>query len=122
MVNLLVNAWKYSDDDKQIAIVARSAGRHIELTVSDNGIGIAPSERRAIFDEFHRSPEAYDRGAPGAGLGLAFVRVIARAHRGKVLVADRIDGGSEFTLRLKRARVMPAVEGRASAAAHPVPR
>lgn len=107
LVNLLVNAWKYSDDDKRIGVLARGFGHNIEISVRDNGIGIAPSEQRAIFDEFHRSPAAYDRGAPGVGLGLAFVRAIARAHRGKVLVESGPGGGARFTLRLKRARVMP---------------
>ncbi|MCE9572351.1 MAG: HAMP domain-containing histidine kinase [Deltaproteobacteria bacterium] len=107
LVNLLVNAWKYSDDDKRIVVIARGIGRHIELGVRDNGIGIAASERSAIFDEFHRAPEAYNRGAPGVGLGLAFVRAIARAHKGKVVVESGPGIGSQFTLRLKRARVMP---------------
>ena len=105
IVNLLVNAWKYSDDDKHIAVVARGAGRHVEITVRDNGIGIAPREHRDIFEEFHRAPEAIDRGAPGVGLGLAFVRAIARGHKGKVLVASRPGAGSAFTLKLRRGRL-----------------
>ena len=105
LTNLLVNAWKYTDDDKRIAVTARAVGRHIELTVSDNGIGIPSGEQRDIFDEFHRAPEAMDRGTPGVGLGLAFVRAIARAHKGKVLVHSRPGAGSSFTMRLKRRRV-----------------
>ncbi len=104
IVNLLVNAWKYSDEDKQIAIDARAVGRHIEITVRDNGIGISADEQRDIFEEFHRAPEAIDRGEPGVGLGLAFVRAIARGHKGKVLLASRPGAGSAFTMRLRRGR------------------
>jgi two-component system phosphate regulon sensor histidine kinase PhoR len=105
VANLLVNAWKYSDEDKKITVDARGAGRYIEITVRDNGIGIPIAEQRDIFEEFHRAPAAIDRGAPGAGLGLAFVRAIARGHKGKVLVASRPGAGSAFTLRLRRGRV-----------------
>jgi two-component system phosphate regulon sensor histidine kinase PhoR len=108
IANLLVNAWKYSDDDKRIAVDARAVGRNIEITVRDNGIGIAPGEQRDIFEEFHRAPEAIDRGAPGVGLGLAFVRAIARGHKGKVLVASRPGAGSAFTMRVRRGRTSQA--------------
>lgn len=105
IANLLVNAWKYTDDDKQITVVARGTRRHVDLTVRDNGIGIDATEQHEIFEEFHRAPAARDRGAPGVGLGLAFVRAIARAHKGKVLVASRPGSGSAFTLRLRRRRI-----------------
>ena len=117
IVNLLVNAWKYTDDDKKIAVDARGVGRHVEITVRDNGIGISPGEQRDIFEEFHRAPEAIDRGAPGVGLGLAFVRAIARGHKGKVLVASRPGSGSSFTMRLRRGRTSqhPAIQARHAA-------
>jgi len=106
LMNLLVNAWKYTDDDKQITVMARGAGRYVDITVKDNGIGIDAREHRDVFDEFHRAPAALDRGTPGVGLGLAFVRAIARAHKGRVLLASKHGGGSEFTLRLRRGRVL----------------
>jgi two-component system phosphate regulon sensor histidine kinase PhoR len=108
VVNLLVNAWKYSDEDKRIEVIARSVGRYVEITVRDNGIGISAGEQRDIFEEFHRAAEARDRGAPGVGLGLAFVRAIARAHKGKVVVMSRPGAGSSFTLRMKRGRLATA--------------
>jgi two-component system, OmpR family, phosphate regulon sensor histidine kinase PhoR len=104
IANLLTNAWKYTGDDKRITVVARGAGRHVEIAVRDNGIGIEPGEQREIFEEFHRAPGAISRGTHGFGLGLAFVRAIARAHRGKVEVSSRPGAGSEFRLRLRRGR------------------
>ncbi len=101
VVNLMTNAWKYTAEDKQIAVVARGVGRWIELTVRDNGVGIDPSEQRAIFEQFKRGRAAHEGGAPGVGLGLSFVRAIVRGHKGKLDIASR-PGQTEFTIRLKR--------------------
>jgi signal transduction histidine kinase len=103
--NLLVNAWKYTGADKHIAVQARAVGRRIEIAVSDNGFGIPRDERRAMFEEFSRGKEATRRGTPGVGLGLAFVRAIAQAHRGRVDVTSREGHGSTFRLRLPVGRL-----------------
>jgi two-component system phosphate regulon sensor histidine kinase PhoR len=105
VVNLLLNAWKYTDDDKRISIVARAQGRAVDITVIDNGIGIPWDERREIFQGFRRGEEAVRRGTPGVGLGLAFVSLIARGHKGSIEVHPAAGGGSAFRLRLPAARV-----------------
>jgi two-component system, OmpR family, phosphate regulon sensor histidine kinase PhoR len=102
--NLLVNAWKYTNDDKRISLAVRSHGRWIDIAVRDNGIGMPRGEQREVFEEFARGKEAIDRGLPGVGLGLAFVRAIVRAHRGKIVISSRPGGGSEFRIRLRRPR------------------
>ena len=107
LVNLLHNAWKYSGDDKKIGIVARTAGRRIELTVRDNGIGIDPAERKSIYEQFKRGRAAHESGAPGMGLGLAFVRAIVRGHRGKLDFESR-PGSTAFRMRLKRRKLARA--------------
>ncbi|MDQ3333885.1 MAG: HAMP domain-containing histidine kinase [Myxococcota bacterium] len=101
LVNLLTNAWKYTGEDKQIEIEARSAGRWVELCVRDNGVGIDPAEQRAIFQQFKRGRAAYEGGQPGVGLGLSFVRAIVRGHKGK-LDLDSKPGETMFRIRLKR--------------------
>jgi signal transduction histidine kinase len=98
--NLLVNSWKYTGAEKQIAVEARRSGRWIEIAVSDNGMGIPRDERRTMFEEFARGKEATRRGTPGVGLGLALVRAIVRAHRGSIEVTSREGHGSTFRLRL----------------------
>jgi two-component system phosphate regulon sensor histidine kinase PhoR len=103
IVNLLVNAWKYTGPDKRIAITARHAGRWIEIVVRDNGMGVSSDERSEIFEEFARGRQAVNSGTPGVGLGLALVRAIARAHKGKVEVSSRPNEGATFRLRLKAA-------------------
>jgi two-component system phosphate regulon sensor histidine kinase PhoR len=101
--NLLTNAWKYTGDDKQIAIEAKASPRWIELTVRDNGPGIGRGEQRAIFEQFNRGRAAHQGGAPGVGLGLSFVRAIVRGHRGKIDVHST-PGDTAFRIRIKRHR------------------
>jgi two-component system phosphate regulon sensor histidine kinase PhoR len=103
IVNLLTNAWKYTGEDKQITIAAHASARWIEIGVRDNGIGIDPAELRAIFEQFARGRAAHESGAPGSGLGLAFVRAIVRGHGGKVDLTSK-PGQTEVTIKLKRMR------------------
>ncbi|MEO8702341.1 MAG: HAMP domain-containing sensor histidine kinase [Kofleriaceae bacterium] len=109
LVNLLTNAWKYTGPDKQISIESQLAGSWVELLVRDNGIGIAPTEQRLIFEQFSRGRAAHEGGAPGVGLGLSFVRAIVRGHRGKIDLQSG-DGTTVVRIRLKRRReTVPAM-------------
>jgi two-component system phosphate regulon sensor histidine kinase PhoR len=108
LVNLLTNAWKYTGEDKRIAIAAYENGRWIEIAVRDNGIGIAPEEQREIFEQFRRGRAADNSGVPGVGLGLSFVRAIVRGHGGK-LDFESGAGETKFRIRLKRRREPPAI-------------
>lgn len=103
LLNLLTNAWKYTGEDKSIEIETRSAGRWIEVLIRDNGPGIERDEQRAIYEQFRRGRAAHDTGAPGVGLGLAFVRTIVRGQRGKLDFESR-PGETAFRLRLRRAK------------------
>jgi two-component system, OmpR family, phosphate regulon sensor histidine kinase PhoR len=114
VLNLLVNAWKYSGDDKRITLRARTMKRSIELSVEDNGIGIEPNERGELFEGFTRGRAAVDSRAPGVGLGLAIVRAIVRAHRGKVEIESTPGHGSTFRILLPR----PARRATAPVPAH----
>ncbi len=103
VLNLLVNAWKYSGDDKRITLRARTTKRRVEILVEDNGIGVDPAERGDLFEGFTRGRAAIDSRAPGVGLGLAIVRAIVRAHRGTVDLLDSAPGrGSTFRISLPR--------------------
>jgi two-component system phosphate regulon sensor histidine kinase PhoR len=103
LVNLLTNAWKYSGPDKQISIEAHAVGRRVDIVVRDNGIGIERSEQKSIYEQFRRGRAAVDSGAPGIGLGLAFVRAIVRGHRGKLDLTSR-PGETAFRIRLRGRR------------------
>ncbi len=103
VTNLLVNAWKYTPSgEREIGLSARTIGRHVEITVADNGPGISKEEQRRIFDQFERGRAAEDARHAGSGLGLAIVRAIVRAHRGRVDVRSLPGRGAEFRIRLRR--------------------
>src|ERR1041384_3509512 len=103
LVNLLTNAWRYTGDDKQIALTAGENRRWIEIAVQDNGVGIDPAERSKIFEQFQRGRAADTSGAAGVGLGLSFVSAIVRGHRGRLDFESR-PGETVFRLRLRRRR------------------
>jgi two-component system phosphate regulon sensor histidine kinase PhoR len=108
IVNLLTNAWKYTGDDKRIAVTAATAGRYIEIAVTDNGMGMSRSEQRLAFARFARGKSAIDRKTPGVGLGLAFVRAIVRGHRGRISIESAVGKGTTMRMRFKRRRAETA--------------
>lgn len=102
VLNLLINAVKYSPNEKYItAKVKRGANGIAEIEIGDLGIGIAPHEQKKIFEEFYRSGGANDvHNVKGSGLGLALVKHVAEAHGGAVSVKSELGKGSVFTIRL----------------------
>jgi two-component system phosphate regulon sensor histidine kinase PhoR len=98
--NLLDNAVKYSNGQKDITVTLRREGDFIVISVSDQGVGIPRDEQQKIFDRFHRVSTGLVHDVKGSGLGLAIVRHIVEAHRGKVTVESRVDEGSTFSIHL----------------------
>jgi two-component system phosphate regulon sensor histidine kinase PhoR len=103
VANLLANAWKYTPaEGKRIEVTATGDTNNVTIAVSDNGPGIAPGEREIIFDKFQRGSAAAGSGTVGTGLGLAVVRAIVTAHRGKVDVRPEAERGARFRIVLPR--------------------
>jgi two-component system, OmpR family, phosphate regulon sensor histidine kinase PhoR len=100
LLNLLQNAYKYSGQDKRIALMARADGKWVGLSVEDNGVGIAPKERKRIFERFYRVDNLLTRKTEGSGLGLAITQRIIEAHGGRILVHSEQGKGSRFTIQL----------------------
>jgi two-component system, OmpR family, sensor histidine kinase SenX3 len=100
VANLVENAIAYSPEETRVVISTRGDQDHVEIAVSDQGIGIAPDELDRIFERFYRSDRARSRATGGTGLGLAIVKHIATNHGGRVQVESTLGGGSTFTLRL----------------------
>jgi signal transduction histidine kinase len=101
--NLLTNAIAHTAEEVgvvRLRVAANAPRARIRFFVEDDGPGIAPAERERVFDRFHRTDSARDRGSGGAGLGLAIVRAIAHAHGGRVSVASSPEGGAAFALEL----------------------
>ncbi len=121
--NLVDNALKYSPEDTAVEILVRRSGeQQVLLAVRDRGPGIAPAWRDRVFEVFHRgadpataqhtepAPEVHTR--PGAGVGLAVCRAIARAHGGELRLRARGHGGCAFecVLPLREAPQAPPGE------------
>jgi len=119
--NLVDNALKYSPPDAPVELLVRRHGDSVVLAVRDRGRGIAPAWRERVFDVFHRGAEAVDaqaaarvaRDRPGAGVGLAVCRAIARVHGGELRLRSRAHGGTSFecVLPIKAEPPQPAHEG-----------
>jgi two-component system, OmpR family, phosphate regulon sensor histidine kinase PhoR len=105
LLNLLQNAYKYSGQDKRIALSARAEGKWVLLSVEDNGVGIAPRERKRIFERFYRVDNLLTRKTEGSGLGLAITKRIIEAHGGRILLQSEVGKGSRFTLQLPVGKV-----------------
>ena len=96
--NLITNAIKYSPNDSRVKIRAEIAKdpKYLEVTVEDNGIGIAPEHQKMIFERFYRI-ENQVHTVKGTGLGLHLVKVtIEKHHQGKVFVRSKLNEGSTF--------------------------
>jgi len=100
LLNLLDNAVKYSTDTREIGIAVRRAGGSVVVEITDKGIGIDPSEQQRIFEQFYRAGDPMTQKVRGAGLGLALVRHIVAAHRGRVEVRSTPGRGSAFSVVL----------------------
>jgi two-component system phosphate regulon sensor histidine kinase PhoR len=104
LVNLLVNAIKYSKEGSEVRVVAEKLvenGKNVvKIHVMDDGIGIASNHLPRLFERFYRSDKARSRAEGGTGLGLAIVKHIVLAHNGQVDVTSELGKGSTFTMTL----------------------
>ncbi|WP_327344993.1 sensor histidine kinase [Streptomyces europaeiscabiei] len=105
--NLVENAVNYSPARTRVGIAARRVtapgGDHIEIAVTDQGIGISEKDKERVFERFYRVDPARSRQTGGTGLGLAIVKHVAASHGGEVTVWSSEGQGSTFTLRLPEA-------------------
>jgi two-component system phosphate regulon sensor histidine kinase PhoR len=98
--NLLDNALKYSREHVTIRLRGGYVGAGWQLTVQDDGIGIAPRYQGAVFDRFFRVPTGDLHPVRGSGLGLYYVRQVMERHGGYIRVRSQPNHGTEFSLWL----------------------
>ena len=107
LLNLLDNALKYGPAEGEVKIIARWDGRSITIDVDDDGTGLPPSEREAIFVKFYRAKHG-DKKVAGTGLGLYICRGIIAAHGGTIAAIDPHDGkGACLRITLPAAAALP---------------
>ena len=101
LYNLLDNAVKYSREHGEIRLSARRRDGEIELSVSDNGIGIGKEDLPRIFERFYRADKARSPDkVRGTGLGLAIVKHIAQLHGGRVEAESELEKGTTIRVVL----------------------
>jgi signal transduction histidine kinase len=116
---ILDNAVKFSPQGGTITLEVRGAvrgngqerrnrTRAVEVTVADEGIGIAPEDLSQIFSDFHQLDGSETRTFGGLGLGLAFVRRIVEAHDGTVTVDSEPEHGTRLTVSIPAATSRPS--------------
>jgi two-component system, NtrC family, sensor histidine kinase KinB len=98
LYNLLDNALRYTNAGGRIRLIATAVNGHVEIKVSDTGIGIPPESLPHLFERFYRVPGQTQEG--GNGLGLAIVREVAQAHGGAIACDSKLGVGTVFTLTL----------------------
>ena len=100
--NLVDNAVKYSEKGDKVTVRVSPGDAAIDISVSDEGIGIPQSDIDRIFERFYRVDRARSRGTGGTGLGLSIVRHVMNNHGGSVNVTSQEGEGSTFVLTLLR--------------------
>jgi PAS domain S-box-containing protein len=98
--NLVENAVKYSPGGGEIVVVAQAGPDQVEVSVSDQGIGIAAEDLERIFDRFYQVDSASTRKVGGSGLGLSICKAIVEAHGGRIWVESELGRGSTFYVSL----------------------
>ena len=97
--NLLENAIKYSIETVAIRIDYRMReDGMVQISVADNGIGVAKTDQRYVFDKFYRSESAKEKAIPGIGLGLSYVKLLVEAHGGRISLDSTEGEGTTFII------------------------
>ena len=99
LLNLLSNALKFTPEGGRIEVVAAPKDGCVEVSVSDTGVGIAPQDQEAVFEEFRQVGTA-EKKAEGTGLGLTLCRKFIELPGGRIWVKSQVGVGSTFTFTI----------------------
>ena len=100
LLNLLSNAVKFTPEGGRVGLTATAAEGVITIAVSDTGIGIAPEDQAAIFEEFRQVGREDARKQEGTGLGLTLAKKFVELHGGRIWVRSQVGEGSTFSFTL----------------------
>ena len=100
ILNLLDNAVKYGPAGQSVTVSAAAVGNRVQIAVEDEGSGVEPGERVAIFEPFRRGEKAIGSVAVGSGIGLSVARELVEWHGGKIRAEPAPVRGSRFVIEL----------------------
>ncbi|MBU3142810.1 HAMP domain-containing histidine kinase [Clostridium sp. CF012] len=106
VLNLISNAIKFSEKGTEICVNIQNKNEFVEISVIDNGVGIASNHKDVIFDRFKQVNKSLSRNAEGTGIGLSLVKSIVELHGGVIFVESELDKGSKFTFTLPCIKVV----------------
>ena len=102
--NLIRNALKFSPNGGAVRVSVKQSDGIAEVSVTDEGIGIAPDQLERVFDRFYQIDSSETRSFPGSGLGLYIARELVQSMGGEITLSSKLGAGSTFTLTLPLAR------------------
>jgi signal transduction histidine kinase len=100
LLNLLSNAVKFTPEGGRVSLKAGLSDGAVKIAVTDTGIGIAPEDQAAIFEEFRQVGSDDARKLEGTGLGLTLAKKFVELHGGRIWVESELGRGSTFTFTL----------------------
>ncbi|MBQ7862191.1 MAG: two-component sensor histidine kinase [Clostridia bacterium] len=100
--NLCDNGIKYTPDGGKVEVDILETEKEVTLTVSDNGIGIAPEHHARIFERFYRVDKSHSKKSGGTGLGLSIVKHAVQYHGGKISIQSEENKGTSVTVVLPK--------------------
>jgi signal transduction histidine kinase len=107
LLNLLSNTVKFRPAGGRVGVTVAATDEAITIAVSDTGIGIAPEDQAAVFEEFRQVRRDDARKQEGTALGLTLAKKFVELHGGRIWVESQVGQGSTFTFTLPR-RPWPA--------------
>jgi two-component system, cell cycle sensor histidine kinase DivJ len=110
VLNLVVNAIKFTERGGKVTVSADVEGSRLVLRVSDNGVGIAAEDLKRIGAPFFQAGTTYQRRHEGTGLGLSIVKSLVGLHSGEMTVQSKVDEGTIVTVALPLAFTAPVVQ------------
>jgi len=100
LFNLLSNAVKFTPNRGAISVRARARDGDIEIAVRDTGVGIAPADQDAVFEEFYQARAGATTPSAGTGLGLPLAKRFVELHGGRISLKSEVGKGSTFVVTI----------------------